>query len=463
MTYHEQTESLRTREALPSLKAMADKLIQALLTFNKKEILMNAKNISIFLLTLASCTNTYSMETYAPLPTLVEELWLNIVARCPAKYKLRETCTYFRDFASISNDDIFLQNPLVINPDILKRCVLYHADLNHTAIIKRLLNQFPDLIKPEISIPLLNYATQNENIHMIDTVLKHPDLFTPITVNVLIRALESHFLTIAKHVITADTIDLLAPIYIKIASDQDIPILEHVLSLKNNPDMLSELLLHAAGGGHIKIVKFLIERNVDVNCADKQSNTTPLFKAVSHPRILDLLLKHGADINHIASYNTILESALTQTNYFNGIQLLINKGADITTRPGHDPLLITVINGSSGEHCIQVVQLLLGKGADVNEKPNNINRYGQTPLIAAVSMRRAEILPILLAHPGIDINVKSSTGCTALDIAIRNISVITQNDYMVEVKVARCENVIKLLKEHGAKTSEELAQECQQK
>jgi len=135
---------------------------------------MNTKPAYIFLLILLLCNNTYGMKTSPQKLSLpddialnIEEIWFRIIALCSAKYKLRETCTYFRDTASISNEKIFLQNPLIIKQDLLEQYALYFAELDNYAILCNLLNQRlnPNIIHTDYNkSSLLHYAVQNKKI-----------------------------------------------------------------------------------------------------------------------------------------------------------------------------------------------------------------------------------------------------------------------------------------------------------
>ncbi len=424
---------------------------------------MQTKHLYLFLLTLISCANLCSMEKQhikllmpEGLVFPVEDIWLSIIAQCSAKWKLRETCRYFRDFASIANDKIFLQNPLVMKPDLLKGYALCYAQLNHDAIIINLLNQglSPNLADdnyPENRC-LLDYAVLNENMTMINILSKHPDFITHNLRGSFRLALQQGFLEIAKHMLTADTVDMLTQAYIDRASDQNIDVLKQILSLKHTP--LSSLLCRAARNDHIKLTKFLLDRGANVHGLSNHSQS-PVYCAVQYPRILKLLIDHGANINH--DNPTPLASNLPLYTHFTGIQFLINQGASLVTQPGEEPLLIKAIGSTFDERCIQLVQLLLSKGVDVNERSIDNN----TALFHAAHYNRIEIIPLLLAHPNIDVNATNNNGETPLDKAILKY-------YYYECQnstdsLSTCNNIIKLLTEHGGKTGAELAQTDERK
>lgn len=62
------------------------------------------------------------------------------------------------------------------------------------------------------------------------------------------------------------------------------------------------------------------------------------------------------------------------------------------------------------KNLINKVKFLLDLGADVNAK----NQYGDTALYSAIIKNNKEIVELLLNQPGIDINIKSNDGRTAL-------------------------------------------------
>lgn len=417
---------------------------------------MNTK-LYLFLFILMPYVPTRSMEKYLLKRSLpdgielkVEDIWLNIIARCSAKWKLRETCTYFRDFASITNDKIFLQNPLIIEPDLLKEHALYHAELNHGAIITNLLNQGLDPNMLDSDKHLIDYAVLNENLDLIKLLTKHPkyiiyDLKHPFSL-----ALQRGLLEAAKYMLTIDTIDILMPTYHKHISDQNTTVLMHILSLKNDTFTTSQLLLTAALKGQVKIARILLDHNADVNGVSA-GRKTPLRQALNHLLMLELLIEHGANIENINKYNeTLLETAV-QYGAMKNIQFLINHGASLTTRPGKEPLIIYAILN----RCIQPIKLLLNKGVDVNERSTE----GCAPLSVAVRNHCTASIPLLLAHPDIDVNVTVNDE-TPLDIAIRNLD---RGIIFNKSMLSECNDIINLLTEHGGKTSAELAQLDEQK
>lgn len=437
---------------------------------------MNAK-LHLLLFTFISCTTLHSMDPHmVTTPSLPQEIWFRIIARCSTKNKLRSTCTYFRDVASTGYADIFLQNPLICDKNLLEQKAFYFADLDNTAVIRNLLNQGlnPNIIGKKLDpythlqqskyspcdITLLDYATYNENFPMIDLLLNHRDFDSNLIIKSFSAALKRHCLTVAKYLLTEKTVTMLIPRYIARASDQNLEVLEKIFSLPHDSDvLLSKLLDHATREGHIKLATVALEHGANVHGSPDSS---PIHNAVPYPRILKLLITYGADINGsdpTSRYDrsTPVAKHITNSKCFNGIQCLINHGASLVTQPGKDPLLIHVVNNSYNKEAMPLLTLLLNKGVDVNERKSSSPHH--TALVHAICYRRTSAIPLLLAHPNIDVNTIDSDGRTPLDHAIRRRDwEVKESRHCAELIIAEYNSMIQQLIKHGGKTSAQLAQ-----
>ena len=113
---------------------------------------------------------------------------------------------------------------------------------------------------------------------------------------------------------------------------------------------LKETPLHrlcARAKPRIEIIKSLLDRGANVNI-ENVSGKTPIFYCNFNfsLELLDLLVKHGADINHTDKYNnTILHddfSNYTTRNFEEFLKVLISLGFDINSKNnlGHTPLYL---------------------------------------------------------------------------------------------------------------------------
>ena len=199
------------------------------------------------------------------------------------------------------------------------------------------------------------------------------------------------------------------------------------------------------------LVELLLRFNADPNIASK-SGHTPLMIAciLSHHKIIKLLLQSGAYVNSQTSDGT---TALYLASYFNDnqtISLLLNANADINIYTNQvTPFVLICYFGNE-----ETVQLFLEAGADADPilgiyKPlhaaaynNNTNivaallnaganpnatimNYNLTPLHFACDLNNEDIVQLLLEAKA-NTNVRSSSGCTPLCVAVSrgNINIV---------------------------------------
>lgn len=188
------------------------------------------------------------------------------------------------------------------------------------------------------------------------------------------------------------------------------------------------------------LVKFLLDKNADVNVVNNHGST-PLYYAVQMANsleITEMLLKHGANPN-IYKINPPLLAACVD-NDFEMVKLLIAYGADVNCKnPFNTTPLLNPIDD------FRIAEYLVAKGANVNAKEKK-RVGGRTPLTLTVvrmidDKLKIKIMDLLISH-GADVNaIENGSGCTALDLAIKN-------------KVSK--EVITSLRKHGAKSVTEL-------
>lgn len=124
--------------------------------------------------------------------------------------------------------------------------------------------------------------------------------------------------------------------------------------------------LHAAcSNGAEKVVKALIDKNVDIDLKDEYFGT-PLVVASSsgNEKMVKLLLQQGANINARGYKDTSALHEAVSWHHKHIVQLLLEHGADINARDddGKTPLWITVAIGDPDG----LIPLLLDHGADIH-------------------------------------------------------------------------------------------------
>ncbi len=193
----------------------------------------------------------------------------------------------------------------------------------------------------------------------------------------------------------------------------------------------------AALAGREDIVKLLIEAGAKINVVN-YNNDTPLSGAASagHIIVLNYLLKHGAKVNIKDNKGQNALFLAVYNKKYNCIESLLKAGININylNNFGVSPLYLAIENEDT-----DIVKLLLEYGADPNLSKVY---YNNTPLMRASSMGLIDIVDLLLNSKHIKVNYIDDVGKTALDYA----TFYKRNE------------IIALLKSHGAKTAKKLKQ-----
>jgi ankyrin repeat protein len=173
----------------------------------------------------------------------------------------------------------------------------------------------------------------------------------------------------------------------------------------------------AAQGGHLDVVKLLLEAGVDVSVEDDEKRT-PLKMAIqgNYGEVASALVAAGADPNTEfidedgTAHNLLMDAIIVENVEF--AKLLIEKGADIYYSDDRD---VSTLLQASHRGMTEVVELLLSKH-DPEKKPSYLEQPsddGVSPLIAAASEGHVEIVKALL-KAGADVNSKDKDATTAL-------------------------------------------------
>jgi ankyrin repeat protein len=173
--------------------------------------------------------------------------------------------------------------------------------------------------------------------------------------------------------------------------------------------------------GDLPIARLLVDKGADVNLSDFRGQT-PLFEAcrTEKVQIVQYLLEHGAKADQPDFYETCPIHISTHSEPV--MDLLLKHGADIN-RVNYLGCTALSVAASAGRE--NMVRFLIEHKADVNRFAKN----GATPLQEAAFTGKASIVKLLL-DSGADPAVKNSRGKTALDFARekKNIEVIALLD-----------------------------------
>lgn len=135
-------------------------------------------------------------------------------------------------------------------------------------------------------------------------------------------------------------------------------------------------------------VESMLKKDSKLIHAKDSNNNTALLLANSN-KMLELLIKYGADVDIKNKFGrTALHRITCLPNMKESMELLISKGADVNAR---DRGNATPIHDAVSRGYFDVVEFLISKGADVNAKDSN--RF--TPLqIALEEVLEDEGIPI---------------------------------------------------------------------
>ncbi|KAI4122622.1 MAG: hypothetical protein LQ338_005716, partial [Usnochroma carphineum] len=199
--------------------------------------------------------------------------------------------------------------------------------------------------------------------------------------------------------------------------DEDMGTIARILETSSSRPIIAQYdrnygtLLHLASAeGHERILQILLKKGADVNAQSGHYGTA--LQAAScegYGEIVNVLLKKGADVNaQSGHYGTALQAASCE-GYSEIVNVLLKKGADTNVQGG---LYGTALQAASYQGRDTIVHTLLKKGADVNAQSG---RYG-TALQAASCEGYDEIVNVLLKK-GADTNVQGGLYGTALQAA----------------------------------------------
>jgi len=173
-------------------------------------------------------------------------------------------------------------------------------------------------------------------------------------------------------------------------------------------DLISPLMV-AAQGSSLETIKILIKHGANVNHVIR-GGETPLFAAIrrNSAEIIKLLIENGANVNHKTDTGDSLIVIAVILNNLEIIKLLLDNGVNFDQQYAINGVTITPLEIALGCDKLESAKLLLEKGADVNQK----NAKGNTLLMTALNERRPTMQDAikLLVEFGSDCRIKTRDG-----------------------------------------------------
>ncbi|KAJ3646955.1 hypothetical protein Zmor_024511 [Zophobas morio] len=169
----------------------------------------------------------------------------------------------------------------------------------------------------------------------------------------------------------------------------------------------------ASRNGHEQVVEYLVTIGAEIN-RPNQNGVTPLFVASQngHQRVVEYLATAGAEINRATKEGATPLYIASQNGHKKVVEYLATSSADINrvTKEGATPLYIASQMGHK-----TVVEYLVTKGAEINQA----DKHNRTPLCVASQMGHEKLVDYL-ATVGADINRARNTGATPIYVASHN-------------------------------------------
>jgi ankyrin repeat protein len=140
-------------------------------------------------------------------------------------------------------------------------------------------------------------------------------------------------------------------------------------------------LMHASGGGHVGVVRWLLDKGAAINAGDESGSTALMFACSGggHTPVVRLLLERGADPTIADEWGWTSLMAAAREGHLEVVRLLLGHPivkASINDRneDGDTALWLACYEGRGG-----IVRALLQSGAD----PTIANNDGTTPMAIA--------------------------------------------------------------------------------
>jgi ankyrin repeat protein len=187
------------------------------------------------------------------------------------------------------------------------------------------------------------------------------------------------------------------------------------------------LITAAFANGASEVVKALIKAGANVNAANGASgNAVTAAAEAGDLKTLRMVLDHGGNpdsTTHIVESGAGASALMiaSQMGHIDCVKLLLERGAKLNLRTEHG----NALNFAAFSDRHEVARFLLDRGIEIDAPGQRIVSFrrgdkGFTPLIyACLSERNDPTLVKWLIDRGADVNAKSSSGETALSVALQ--------------------------------------------
>ena len=172
-------------------------------------------------------------------------------------------------------------------------------------------------------------------------------------------------------------------------------------------------LVNAAENGHIKVVRYLLEKGspIDHQGGSKRRSALHWASLNGQAKMAAFLLEHGADPALLDLQRCTPLLLACQAGRVDVARCLVRHGGsavNLLDANGCTPLIYAALDCNAA-----IVNLLLEAGAE----PNQADRVRRTPLMIAAGVNDVETIKCLLRHPATDIDAGCLGGQTALLLA----------------------------------------------
>lgn len=148
---------------------------------------------------------------------------------------------------------------------------------------------------------------------------------------------------------------------------------EKILTAIESGADINELLIKTSKSGNTEIVELLLKHRADINAKDKYEKTALMLASErGFIEIVKLLLETGADVNAKDNIDHTALIDASDEGYIEIVKLLIDAGADVNakTEDGWTALMLASRYGHP-----DIVKLLLEAGAEVDPNDKRIMRF----------------------------------------------------------------------------------------